>query len=326
MHRRQEPQPSGAQEPPSKRPKQRGEGGQRLTLSVSTLPGADQQAQPARLSSELPCITEEAAAEAVAPAVAGPAQPPSPASRPLQLRMHGRARVDLSHAAALIAAQLLCGGSGAAQSQQPQQEHRSPAGSGCHSAGGCAGVPASTHCHGGAGIASVVTSTVTSEAGGAGAPPAGAQQQAGAARLGKRRRRGGPLGNDCEEGDGGEGSGLEDWDDCRAPGSGCGRPDGCAGGPGEDCGEACAAAAEGAGPLLAAGAAGPAAGAQQQGAAEGGGGGTGGPVRRRRVFVYGNYHRYYGYRLGQAFSEDPRLQVGGVRGMARAGLHGLACA
>ena len=26
-----------------------------------------------------------------------------------------------------------------------------------------------------------------------------------------------------------------------------------------------------------------------------------------RVFIHGNYHRYYGYRLGQAFSEDPRL-------------------
>jgi hypothetical protein len=26
-----------------------------------------------------------------------------------------------------------------------------------------------------------------------------------------------------------------------------------------------------------------------------------------RVFIHGNYHRYYGYRMGQAFSEDPRL-------------------
>lgn len=26
-----------------------------------------------------------------------------------------------------------------------------------------------------------------------------------------------------------------------------------------------------------------------------------------RVFIHGNYHRYYGYRLGQAFAEDPRL-------------------
>ena len=27
----------------------------------------------------------------------------------------------------------------------------------------------------------------------------------------------------------------------------------------------------------------------------------------RKVFVHGNYHRYYGYRLGKAFEEDPRL-------------------
>jgi 2-polyprenyl-3-methyl-5-hydroxy-6-metoxy-1,4-benzoquinol methylase len=26
-----------------------------------------------------------------------------------------------------------------------------------------------------------------------------------------------------------------------------------------------------------------------------------------KVFVHGNYHRYYGYRLGKAFEEDPRL-------------------
>lgn len=25
--------------------------------------------------------------------------------------------------------------------------------------------------------------------------------------------------------------------------------------------------------------------------------------------MYGNYHRYYGYRLGKAFEEDPRLVV-----------------
>jgi hypothetical protein len=28
-----------------------------------------------------------------------------------------------------------------------------------------------------------------------------------------------------------------------------------------------------------------------------------------KVFVHGNYHRYYGYRLGKAFDEDPRLDV-----------------
>jgi hypothetical protein len=27
----------------------------------------------------------------------------------------------------------------------------------------------------------------------------------------------------------------------------------------------------------------------------------------RRVYIHGNYHRYYGYRMGQAFAEDPRL-------------------
>ena len=26
-----------------------------------------------------------------------------------------------------------------------------------------------------------------------------------------------------------------------------------------------------------------------------------------KVFVHGNYHRYYGYRLGKAFEQDPRL-------------------
>ena len=28
-----------------------------------------------------------------------------------------------------------------------------------------------------------------------------------------------------------------------------------------------------------------------------------------KVFVHGNYHRYYGYRLGKALDEDPRLDV-----------------
>lgn len=29
----------------------------------------------------------------------------------------------------------------------------------------------------------------------------------------------------------------------------------------------------------------------------------------QRVYIFGNYHRYYGYRLGQAFVEDPRLTL-----------------
>lgn len=31
--------------------------------------------------------------------------------------------------------------------------------------------------------------------------------------------------------------------------------------------------------------------------------------RRRHAAVHGNYRRYYGYRLGQSFEGDPRLQV-----------------
>jgi hypothetical protein len=31
--------------------------------------------------------------------------------------------------------------------------------------------------------------------------------------------------------------------------------------------------------------------------------------KRARLAVYGNYHRYYGYRCGGALSEDPRLAV-----------------
>ena len=31
--------------------------------------------------------------------------------------------------------------------------------------------------------------------------------------------------------------------------------------------------------------------------------------RQKRVFLHGNYNRYYGYRLGAALEEDPRVQV-----------------
>ncbi len=33
--------------------------------------------------------------------------------------------------------------------------------------------------------------------------------------------------------------------------------------------------------------------------------------KQRPVFLHGNYSRYYGYRLGYAFEEDPRMQVRG---------------
>lgn len=39
-----------------------------------------------------------------------------------------------------------------------------------------------------------------------------------------------------------------------------------------------------------------------------------------RVFIHGNYHSYYGYRLGQAFSEDPRLEL-----LERAWFRGRRC-
>eukprot|EP01018_Ginkgo_biloba_P001473 Gb_07471 [translate_table: standard] len=31
--------------------------------------------------------------------------------------------------------------------------------------------------------------------------------------------------------------------------------------------------------------------------------------QQKHFFIYGNYHRYYGYRIGQALDEDPRLKV-----------------
>ena len=102
------------------------------------------------------------------------------------------------------------------------------------------------------------------------------------------RSGGGLLDSDAEE-EGGEG---EDWGDACAGQSSGGE---------EDCGPAAVEGAEGGA-------------RQQEQQAEGEGedqqaGGAGGPVRRRRVYVYGNYHRYYGYRLGQAFGEDPRLAL-----------------
>ena len=54
---------------------------------------------------------------------------------------------------------------------------------------------------------------------------------------------------------------------------------------------------------------------EQQGRAEEGGGEDAGAAqapaqeRQRHAAVHGNYRRYYGYRLGQSFEGDPRLQV-----------------
>lgn len=42
--------------------------------------------------------------------------------------------------------------------------------------------------------------------------------------------------------------------------------------------------------------------------------------RQKRVFLHGNYNRYYGYRLGSELEEDPRLQV-----LDRRWFHGKRC-
>ncbi|KAL3148854.1 hypothetical protein ABBQ32_001728 [Trebouxia sp. C0010 RCD-2024] len=42
--------------------------------------------------------------------------------------------------------------------------------------------------------------------------------------------------------------------------------------------------------------------------------------RQKRVFLHGNYNRYYGYRLGAALDEDPRVQV-----LDRRWFHGKRC-
>lgn len=42
--------------------------------------------------------------------------------------------------------------------------------------------------------------------------------------------------------------------------------------------------------------------------------------RQKRIFIHGNYNRYYGYRLGSQLEEDPRLQV-----LDRRWFHGKRC-
>lgn len=44
-----------------------------------------------------------------------------------------------------------------------------------------------------------------------------------------------------------------------------------------------------------------------------------------KVFIHGNYHRYYGYRLGRAFDEDPRLNVLEKRWFAKKRCMDIGC-
>ena len=223
--------------------------------------------------------------------------PPAAAQPPQMSR-----RVDLSLAAALIHSELLgtaarsasaadgpAAASVAAVPARPPQGC-SPAASGCCPGGGhCAAAPATAAAAGMAVAAyqtvSIVTSTDTS-AGAAGVAGATswavggdvplASHAAGSGGLSLQqqwRQRAGIMDSDCEG---------DEYEEVER----------------EDYGFAVEGIEDAIG------------GAAQQGR-------SGGAVRRQeqrwqgaqRAYVYGNYRRYYGYRLGQAFGEDPRLQV-----------------